>query len=339
MRAKCFLIALVAFAMVGGLGAHSRAAEPLTIRQGFAVPTATMSPMIFTDPSILRHYGKSYIVEPIHFAGTSPELTAIATGDVDIVTISYSTLPLAVLNAHIDDLRVIADGEQDGVHGHFSSPYLVRNDSTIKSVEDLKGKVIGVNAFGDAVDIAARAMFLRHGLVAQRNYTIVEGAFPALGPMLLDGKVQLIGDVPPFIYAPKLQHATHTLFTMKDAVGPTQLIMLAARESFLQKHRAALDDFFEDLVRGTRWMLDPANRKQALALAARFAKVPPERLGDYYLTKDDRYRDPDCLPNVEALQRNVDAQRKLGFLKADFDVHKYVDTSFVERAAKRLRGK
>jgi NitT/TauT family transport system substrate-binding protein len=105
----------------------------------------------------------------------------------------------------------------------------------------------------------------------------------------------------------------------------------------LQKNRAALDDFFEDLVSGTRWMLDPSNRMQALAVASRFAKIPPERLGDYYLTKDDRYRDPDCLPNIEALQHNVDAQRKLGFLKSDFDVRKYVDTNYVERAAKRLK--
>ena len=337
MRVKNFASALAACAMVIGFGARTLAAEPLKIRQGWAVPTATMSPMIFTDPKMLRHYGQSYIVEPIHFAGTSPELTAIATGDVDIVTISYSTLPLAVQNARIDDLRVVADGEQDGVHGYFSSPYLVRNDSGIKSVDDLKGKVIAVNALGDAVDIAARAMFLQHGLVAQRNYSIVEGTFPVLGSMLLDGKVQLIGDVPPFIYEPKLQNATHTLFTMKDAVGASQLIMLAARESFLRKNRAALDDFFEDLVRGTRWMLDPANRTQALAVAAGFAKVPPERLGDYYLTKEDRYRDPDCLPNVAALQHNVDAQRKLGFLKAEFDVRKYVDTSFVERAAKHLK--
>lgn len=336
MHPMRLVIVAMAGAAVMGLFTRALAAEPLKIRQGWAVPTATMSPMIFTDPQILRHYGKSYVVEPVHFVGTSPELTALATGDVDIVTISYSTLPLAVENAHIDDLRVIADGEQDGVRGYFSSPYLVRNDSAIKSVADLKGKVIGVNAIGDAVDIAARAMLLRDHLIAQRDYSIIEGAFPTLGPMLLQDKVQLIGDVPPFIYAPQLQKATHTLFRMRDAVGPSQLIMLAAREGFLQKNKAALDDFFEDLVRGTRWMLDPTHRKQALAVAARFAKMPPDRLGDYYLTKNDRYRDPNCLPDVGALQHNIDTERKLGFIKADLDVRPYVDTSFVERAVKRL---
>ena len=336
MRATRYAAILAVCAVAGITGARTGAAKPLEIRQGWAVPTATMSPMIFTDLKILRHYGKSYIVTPIHFTGTSPELMAIATGDVDIVTISYSTLPFAIENAHIDDLRVVADGEQDGVDGHFSSPYLVRNDSTIKSIEDLKGKVIADNAIGDAVDIGARAMLLQHGLVANHDYSIVEAAFPTLGPMLLQGKVQLIGDVPPFIYAQKLKAATHTLFTMKDAVGPSQLIMLAARESFLQKNRAALDDFFEDLVRGTRWMLDPAHREQALAVAAAFAKVSPESLGDYYLTKEDRYRDPNCMPNVAALQHNIDTQHKLGILKSDFDVRPYIDTSFVEHAANRI---
>jgi sulfonate transport system substrate-binding protein len=123
---------------------------------------------------------------------------------------------------------------------------------------------------------------------------------------------------------------------MKQAMGRSQMIMLAARTGFLAKNHAALDDFFEDLLRGIHWMLDPANRTQAIALAARAAKLPPERLAQFYLTAKDYYRDPDGLPDLAALQRTIDTQRKLGFLKTNFDAAKYVDLSFVKRAERRI---
>jgi len=37
------------------------------------------------------------------------------------------------------------------------------------------------------------------------------------------------------------------------------------------------------------------------------------------------------------LQKNVDAQKELGFVKADFDVKKSADLSLVREAAARLK--
>ena len=341
MRNRILLIRLVFALFVAVLSAgtlSSAGAEPLKIRQGWGVIT-TVAPMIFSDPTMLPHYGKSYVIEPTHFAGSSPELTALATGQIDMITIAYSTLPIAVENAHLEDLRIVADGFQDGVKGYLSQPYLVRNDGTIKTVADMKGKVFGINVIGGALDIAGRAMLKRSGLTAEKDYTVVEGPLPALGAMLLEKKVDLIPSAPPFLYDPKLQAGAHTLFTMKDAMGPSQLIMLAARASFLEKNRAALDDFFEDLVRGTRWLDNPANHEKAVAIAARFGKISPKQIDSYFLTKKDMYRDPDCMPNIAALQRNIDTQRELGFIKTDFNVRKYVDLTFVQRAVARISHK
>jgi NitT/TauT family transport system substrate-binding protein len=41
------------------------------------------------------------------------------------------------------------------------------------------------------------------------------------------------------------------------------------------------------------------------------------------------------IPNLAALQSNVDLTHELGFTKASFDVKKYTDLSIVEEAAKR----
>jgi sulfonate transport system substrate-binding protein len=233
-------------------------------------------------------------------------------------------------------MRIVADGFQDGAKGYASIDYMVRNDSGITRIEDLKGKILGINVIGAAVDIGGRAALLKHGLVANRDYSIIEAPFPAIGAMLLQGKADVVSMVAPFLYAPAVEAGAHTLFTMKDGMGTSQMIVLVARESFLKAHPAALDDFFEDMVRGIHWMLAPANRDAAIKLAAGAAKQPEALLAPFFLTRKDSYRNPDGIPDMAAFQSNMDAQAKFGFLKHSFDVKKYADLSFIERAAHRV---
>ena len=42
------------------------------------------------------------------------------------------------------------------------------------------------------------------------------------------------------------------------------------------------------------------------------------------------------MPNLKALQSNLQQQKEVGLLKGDIDVQKYSDLSMVEEAAKRL---
>ena len=65
-------------------------------------------------------------------------------------------------------------------------------------------------------------------------------------------------------------------------------------------------------------------------------KRPPQNF-EWLFTKKDTYHDPNMLPNLDALQKNVDLTRELGFVKSGFDVKAYSDLSLVEEAAKRLR--
>lgn len=330
------LAALAAAALALSTAAASRA-EPLTVRAGWVVAPATMTPILFANKSILRHYGVTYVVEPIHFGSTSPEITALATGDLDIASLAFSSFGAAVLNGHMEDLRVVADGFQDGVEGYYSGDYLVLKESPIRTVEDLRGKTVASNGIGGATDMGIRALLRQHGMEDKRDYTLVEAQFPSMRAMLDERKVDLVGVVPPFAYDPRLKETARVLFHMKDGLGTTQMIVLAARTGFLEKNRAALYDFFEDLVRALHWYLDPAHREDAIGIVAGFTKQPREIFADYLFTGADYYRDPDARPNLGALQRNLDVQQQLGFLPGRLDVHARADLSFIEEAAKRLK--
>jgi sulfonate transport system substrate-binding protein len=311
------------------------AAAPVKIRIGWVVVPASSAPLILEKKDILKHFGQSYVAEAIHFEGTPPVITAMAAGELDIGPLAFSSFALAIQNAHLDDLRVVCDEVQDGVPGHGSNEFMVLKDGPVKSIADLKGKVLATNAMGSAVDIAMRGMLHRNGLEANKDYTIIEAPFPAMRAMLAEKKADLISAVPPFALDPNLRAIANTLFTQKDAFGITQLTMWTARTGFIDKNRAALVDFLEDVVRAIRWYTDPKNHEEAVAIVARLNKAPPARM-EWAFGSRDQYRDPNGLPNLAALQSNLQLQKEVGLLRQDIDVKKYADLSMVQEAAKRL---
>ncbi len=328
--------AMLALLLVLWTAAPAGAAEPYHLRIGWVVAGADLATLMFAKPDLAIHAGKSYVPEMIHFQGTPTELTALATGDLDIAALAYSTFALGVLNAGMDDLRIVGDEFQDGAPGYHTNGYFVRNDSGIDKIEDLKGKVIGTNQRGSAVDMAVRAMLAKHNLQDKRDVTIIEVRFPDMKAMLKEGKVDLVATPLPFGVAPELQAIAHPLFTQVDAIGRSQMIVRVAREGFLKEHRAAMLDFMEDYLRALRYLQDPAHHAEAVALLAQVTKQSPSVYEKWVFTKEDYYRDSAGIPDLEALQGNIDAQQKLGFIRKSIDVKNYADLSIIKEAAQRL---
>ena len=331
-----FSLGGIAAGATAATGVHGVAqAEPVKIRVGWVVVPASLAPLVLAKKDILKHSGQSYVAEATRFEGTPPVITALAAGELDIGPLAFSSFGLAIQNAHMDDLRVICDEIEDGVPGHGTNQFMVLNDGPVKTVADLKGKVLATNVVGSAVDIAMRAVLRRSGLEPNRDYTIVEAPFPAMRAMLTEKKADLISAVPPFSLDPNLLSIAHSLFTQKDAFGVTQLTMWTARTPFIQQNRAALVDFLEDTIRAIRWYSDPTNHEAAVAIVAGLNKAPPARM-EWAFTGKDQYRDPNGMPNLSALQSNLQLQKQTGFLKEDIDAKTYSDVSLVEEAAKRL---
>ena len=326
----------LAGAFAFGLTGAANSAEPVKIRMSWVAPVANWASIVLEKKDLAKHLGKSYTLESVRYQGTPQMITAIANNELEVSNLAYSSLAIAIDNAGLDDIRVIADEFQDGVPGHYSTQFYVRKDSGINKIEDLKGKVVGTNGGGSAVDVALRAALKKAGLEEKRDYTMLEGPLPAMPAMLMEKKVDLIPAVLPFSLNPKLKEEGKVLFEQRDALGVTQMIVWTARKSFIDKNRPALVDFMEDMLRITRWYQDPKNHDEVAKIASNITKVPPERFG-WLFSKQDTYRDPNLVPNLEALQKNVDVTRDLGLVKKQIDVKKHADVSIVTEAAKRLK--
>jgi NitT/TauT family transport system substrate-binding protein len=332
MRPVKILLILVASCASGWV----RAEAPPRLRLSWVAPLASWGSIWLEKKDLAVHLGKSYELETVYFAGTPAMISAMAAGELEIATLAYPTVAIAVSNAGIDDLRVIADEFQDGVDGYYSNEYDVLADGPVKTIEDLKGKVLATNVAGSAVDVTMRAMLRAHGLEDKRDYTVIETPFPTMRAMLLQKKADLVTGVRPFSLAPDFRAVARVLFTGREAVGKTEFTMFTVRQSLIDAHRAALVDFTEDTLRIVHWYLDPANHDAVATIAARVTKQPVDRFG-WLFTHDDEYRDPNMLPDLTTLQKNVDMVHALGFARASFDVAKHADLSIVKEAAARLK--
>jgi len=182
----------------------ARAADPLDIKVGWVTMYASSVPLSLDKKELLHHYGQSYTISPIRIASTAAMITGLATGDVNVGTLAYSSLTSAILNAKLNDIRIVMDTNQDGVGNGWTGHFMVLKDGPIKKVEDLKGHVIASLTYGSAVDVAIRAMLRKHGLDDKKDVTFIEASFPNMNTMLLQKKADLVSSTEPWYDDPEL---------------------------------------------------------------------------------------------------------------------------------------
>ena len=147
-----------------------------------------------------------------------------------------------------------------------------------------------------------KAALKKHGLLDKRDYTVIEAPFPTQPALLSEKRADLISAVMPFALSPVLKEHGKVLFDQTEGLGRSQFVFWVARKAFIDKNRAALVDFLEDMVRIERWYLDPNNHAEIAKIASGFLRVPPERFS-WLFTKQDYYRDPNGRPDLRPSSR------------------------------------
>jgi NitT/TauT family transport system substrate-binding protein len=314
-------------------------AAPVTIRfanGGAVAPNEieTLMTVEFFQKNVLKRYGKDYELKATFTRGTPEAAALMAAGRADLACLSFPIFAASVLKDAVPGgMSIIADVFQDGHKGYASNAFFVLDDGP-KTVKDLKGKKIAVNAFNSAVDLELRVVLKKNGLDPRKDVEIVEVGFPNMGPALREKRVDCAVMVLPFMAVETSKGGIRTLFTGADAFLTFSVVFMAARNEFIKEHRGAVKAWAEDYVTMLQWLYTPANRAKAVEVTAAFTKSSAKVLDTYFLTPKDYYRNPTGCIGPQNVQPAIDAMVKEGFLPGPVDMGKYIDTSFLPHPCK-----
>jgi NitT/TauT family transport system substrate-binding protein len=313
-------------------------AAPVNIRYatGGGIGPNEMETVIWLDylkTNVLKNYGKAYTLEMTFTRGSPEAAQLLAAGQVDIATLSSPAFATTIAKDAIPDgISIISDIYQDGHPGYATNTFFVMKDSPIKTVGDLKGKKVAINAYGSAVDLVLRVSLKKAGLDPRRDVQIVEIAFPNIAPAIRENRVDCGVLVIPFLPPESAKGDLRGLFTGGDTLGPSSVAFQVATNKFIREQPDVLRAFLEDFVQGLAWYYDPANREKALELVSGLTKSPKEVLASYFITPRDYYRDRDGCVAVSAVQKPIDAMVEYKLIDRPVDAAKYLQLQYLPKA-------
>jgi len=325
-----------ALAIGATLGAPSivRAAAPI-IRYSTAggLGPNEIETVIFTEfmrKNVLKRIDKDYTLDVTYARATPEAASMLAAGQMDMAILTPPLFASTVVkNVVPNGLKIVADCFQDGRDGYASQAFYVLEDSDIKTVADLKGKTIAVNAYGSTPDVVLNVMLAKNSLSARKDLKVVEIAFPNIGAALRAKRVDC-GVLPlPFSATEEAKGGVRPLFAGKDVLPPFSVTFQVATNDILKRSPDAVRAYLADYVEALHWLYAPENRKKAVEITAEFVKSPPEVVDAYFLTSKDYYRDRNSCVSANLVQTLANAMTEGGLLPRSIDMSQYIDTSYL----------
>jgi ABC-type nitrate/sulfonate/bicarbonate transport system substrate-binding protein len=326
MRADCTRILLRGLAalslLVGVIGAAG--AEPVTLRLGYGGAAEEQLYLLIARPDLGKNHGKVYTLDATRFQGSDKRAQAFEAGAIDL----SDGGAIGVLFAAAEGVtaKIIVSLARESSRG-FSTAYYAKAESPIKSVADLRGKVVGINGFFTSGHLWLKAALEKHGL-SDTDVKITPVPFPAMQEALKAGKID-VGQFPqPFATLLEKEAKVVKLFDAKYGVPfDEELNVLVGKDEFLKKNATAIRALVEDLQTTTRFYLERPREARQMLIDAKMVRASP----DVYLDMHDYYRDPTMRPDAEALARMQEFQVKAGFQKKSVDIGSLVDLSYLPK--------
>lgn len=324
-RLLASLLALALGSLGPGAG-PARAQDVPLIRFGHGFAAEEQVWLMAARKDLTPHQGKQYRLRLIRYPGPEERFQAYRAGRLEAGT--APAISLLVARAQGLPVKAVASVCLEAAGPRwFSTTFMVRDGSPIRTVRDLKGGRIAVVGARSATDLWARAAVMAAGLAPDRDVTFVSMAFPAMGPAVRAGSVALGTFVEPFHTAERRKGGLRPLFTAVDALGfDHELLDVWMSEAFLKARPAAARAFLADYAAVTRYYVASPEAARRDLVRAGYVQIPLST----YLKIADWKREPTARIDVASLRRLAAFMRdRLGWLQQPVDVDRLVDLGFL----------
>jgi ABC-type nitrate/sulfonate/bicarbonate transport system substrate-binding protein len=260
-------------------------------------------------------------VQAIRIDSASQSIPQVLAGGVDILS-SNPELAISAIKKG-GDLVII--GNETAI-----VPWALMSRPEIKSIKDLKGKVVGVTQLKQASTTMTRLLLKRAGLKPSDYKVIQLGGTPNRYAALSRGAVAATLLAQPADFKAEDQGMRRLAFTDEVFKGPA--IVFVARRTWLKENGDVARRFLKGAVAGMHWFNDRKNRQKAIDILVKSIKVTPDlaaRTYDLFLKK-----------GVISKDGTLPLQHVENYIKVAQDGHtamdpaKFVDFSYLKAAKK-----
>ncbi|MBO0889936.1 MAG: ABC transporter substrate-binding protein [Acidothermales bacterium] len=219
------------------------------------------------DENLMKPYGIDLQINT--FQNTGQIIPALLSGSLQVGTATPEQL-FAAQNKQ-PNLKMIAS--EDG-----TNPYslIVNPKKGISSIQDMRGKTIGVTGTGASADyFTAKLMLKDHGLEENRDYHFINaGPPPQRAAALVKGQVDAVMSFPPDAQV-MLSKGMKSIAQASSLPNLHKVIIatyMANKPWYTKNHDLAVK-FMRGYLASVKWLYDPKNKAKAVANIAKDMKV------------------------------------------------------------------
>jgi NitT/TauT family transport system substrate-binding protein len=327
---KLFVVAtaLSCAASAGPASAQTVPLVPLTVVQ----TTRSVQDWPLQVADALGFFTANGLQVNLIIAGSSASVAQqLAAGSADIGSVSTTQVVEAILGGAplVQVLKNVA-----------TTPYALVARKGLTSVEQLRGKTIMIGGPNDITRVFFDRLLAAHGLKAG-DYTYTYAGSPSVRyAALLAAAIDATPLLPPTSYSAASQgypilDDSRKYFPNFPTSGYTANVAWAAG------HRPVVVAFVKSFLEGVKWLYDPKNKARALHILEEATNTAPgdaERTYDQYMRErlfstSGRYETSDFPAVVDMLVRTNQIPAPPAAAT------KLYDDSFVDEAARRLKGR
>ncbi len=319
-------IVVASVVMCGGPGDWAEAATKVT----FGMPT-TPPNMVHIGPWVAKEQGffaeEGLGVEIVTFEGGIYAIRNVVSGALDVGGGAGASVAVSVARkAGIKSIYNLAP--------KFASTMTVR--SNIKTLQDLKGKKIGVQEVGGFADILSRMVLRKAGLKPE-EVTFIPIASADVPPLLAGAIDTAILHVDQLVLARQKEPSLHPLVKFWELEPDQLFLVVVAQEKKIAQNPAKFRAVVRALAKANRFMY--ANKARTVEIAVKHAKIPREVAEQAYdeLVKAKVWAQNDGL-SQKKVEYTINRMVQVGNIKAEErpTYEDYVAVSIIEEALKGL---
>lgn len=260
----------VGLVLAAALVGPARAAEPIKVTLLDSNIVNYLPAYVAIDQGLFARHGLA--VNRTVIPNASYTTTALFSGSGQVGTLS----PIPLIQASSAGLGLVAIATSDIVPSAIHSGIVVRDDSPIRTAQDLTGKRVAVAGINGALHVLTRKWLSDNGIDPGR-VTFVELPFSQMADALRAGQVDAITSIDPFMTRITEAKAGRSIFDLLNASPDgTASAFYACTADWAEAHPEAVAGFRAGLDDAGQFIA--AHPDQAKRILADYTKLPAQAI-------------------------------------------------------------